>query len=113
MKPLWKLLLACVPVALIGACGGGDTEDRLDVADPVVRFVHASPLAPNLTLARANVALPKATNVPYKYSSNYVDIDMGQADWQVKTADTSATTIGTVTIDPERGTKYTVVALPG
>lgn len=113
MKPLWKLLLACVPVALIGACGGGDTEDRLDVADPVVRFVHASPLAPNLTLARANVALPEATNVPYKYASNYVDIDMGQADWQVKTADTSATTIGTVTIDPERGTKYTVVALPG
>jgi len=112
MKHLWKLLLACVPVALIAACGGGDTEDRLDVADPVVRFVHASPLAPNLTLSRANVALPEATNVAYKFVSNYVDIPMGAADWQVKTADASATTIGTQTIDPARGTKYTIVALP-
>jgi hypothetical protein len=100
MKHLWKALLASVPVALIAACGGGDTEDRLDVADPVVRFVHASPLAPNLTLSRANVALPEATNVAYKFVSNYVDIPMGTADWQVKTADASATTIGTVPIDP-------------
>jgi hypothetical protein len=113
MKHLWKLLLACVPVALIAACGGGDTADRLDVADPQVRFVHASPLAPNLTLARANVPLPEATNVAYKFASNYVDIDMAAADWQVKTADASATTIGTATISPERGTKYTVVAVPG
>jgi hypothetical protein len=113
MKHLWKALLACVPVALIAACGGGDTEDRLDVADPVVRFVHASPLAPNLTLFRANVALPDATNAPYKFASNYADIDMAAADWQVKTADAAALTIGTVTISPERGTKYTVVALPG
>jgi hypothetical protein len=112
MKHFYKLLLACVPVALIAACGGGDTEDRLDVADPVIRFVHASPLAPNLTLSRANVALPEATNVAYKFVSNYVDIPMGAADWQVKTADTSATTIGTVPIDPGRGTKYTIVALP-
>lgn len=113
MKHFYKLLLACIPVALIAACGGGDTEDRLDVADPVVRFVHASALAPNLTLARANVALPEATNVAYKFASNYVDIPMGAADWQVKTADASATTLGTVPIDPGRGTKYTIVAVPG
>jgi len=113
MKHFYKLLLACIPVALIAACGGGDTEDRLDVADPVVRFVHASALAPNLTLARANVALPEATNVAYKFASNYVDIPMGAADWQVRTADASATTLGTVPIDPGRGTKYTIVAVPG
>jgi hypothetical protein len=113
MKPLFKALLACIPVALIAACGGGDTEDRLDVADPAVRFVHASPLAPNLTLNRANVPLAQATNSPYKFASDYVDIDMSAADWQVKTADVTATTVGTVTINPERGTKYTVVALPG
>jgi hypothetical protein len=112
MKPLWKALLASVPVAMIAACGGGDTEDRLDVADPVVRFVHASPLAPNLTLFRANVALPDATNAPYKFASNYADIAMGAADWQVKTADVTALTIGTIPIDPARGTKYTIVAVP-
>lgn len=113
MKPLWKALLASVPVALIAACGGGDTEDRLDVADPAVRFVHASPLAPNLTLFRANVALPDATNAPYMFASNYADIAMGAADWQVKTADAAALTIGTtIPIDPARGTKYTIVAVP-
>ena len=112
MKPLWKALLASVPVALIAACGGGDTEDRLDVADPVVRFVHASPLAPNLTLFRANVALPDATNKPYKFVSDYADIDMAAVDWQVKTADAAALTIGAVTINPERGTRYSVVAVP-
>lgn len=114
MKHFWKLIAACVPVAFITACGGGDDlQDRLDVADPVVRFVHASPLAPNVTLYRANVGLPDATNVPYKFASNYADIDMGSADWNVKTADAAALTIGTVTIDPVRGTKYTIVALPG
>jgi hypothetical protein len=112
MKHLWKFVLACVPVALIAACGGGDTEDRLDVADPAVRFVHASALAPNLTLNRANVPLAQATNVPYKFASDYVDIDTAAADWQVKTADAAALTIGTVTINPQRGTKYTVVAVP-
>lgn len=114
MKNLWKLLALSVPVALVTACGGGgDLQDRLDVADPVVRFVHASPLAPNVTLYRANVALPDATDVPYQFASNYADIDMGSADWSVKTADAAALTVGTVTIDPVRGNKYTIVALPG
>jgi hypothetical protein len=32
-------------MVFIAACGGGDDlDDRLDVADPTVRFVHASPL---------------------------------------------------------------------
>jgi hypothetical protein len=113
MKTSLKVLLACVPVALIAACGGGgDLQDRLDVADPVVRFVHASPIAPNLTLNRAGVALPDATNVPYKSTSNYADIDMGSAAWTVTTATTPSVTLGTVNIDPVRGDKYTIVALP-
>ena len=45
MKLVSKLILACIPLAALTACGGGDTEDRLDVADPVVRFVHAAPAA--------------------------------------------------------------------
>ena len=111
MNPLNKLLLACIPVIGLAACGGGDTEDRLDVADPVVRFVHASPIAPNLTLYRGAVAQSDATNVPYTFASNYFDVDMGVADWAVKTA-SGALTLGTVSIDPARGTKYTIVALP-
>ena len=112
MKTLYKLLLAAtVPVLGLAACGGSDTEDRLDVADPVVRFVHASPIAPQLTLYRGTVAQPDASNVSYKFASNYFDVDMSAADWSVKTS-TGSITLGTVTIDPSRGTRYTIVALP-
>ncbi len=52
-----------------------------------------------------------ATNVPYKFASNYFDVNMSAADWSVKTA-TGAITLGTVSIDPQRGTRYTIVALP-
>ena len=111
MNKLHKLLLACIPVLGLAACGGGDTEDRLDVADPAVRFVHASPTAPNLTLYREAVAQPDATNTAYKFASNYFDVDMGSSNWLVKTA-AGGVTIGTVPIDPARGTRYTIVALP-
>lgn len=111
MKTLHKILLACAPVLALAACGGSDTADRLDVADPVVRFVHASAIAPNLTLYRAEVAQPDATDVPYKFASNYFDVDMGTNDWLVKTA-AGGVTIGTVPIDPVRGNRYTIVALP-
>jgi len=112
MKTFHKLLLsAAVPLLGLAACGGSDTQDRLDVADPVVRFVHASPIAPNLTLYEGTTAQSDATNVPYKFASNYFDVDTGAADWSVKTA-TGAVTLGTVSIDPQRGTRYTIVALP-
>ena len=111
MKNIHKLLFACIAVLGLAACGGGDTEDRLDVADPVVRFVHASAIAPNLTLYRATVAQSDATNVPYKFASNYFDVDLGNNDWVVKTA-AGGVTIGTEPIDPQRGTRYTIVALP-
>ncbi|KQW36434.1 DUF4397 domain-containing protein [Rhizobacter sp. Root404] len=110
MKLVHKLLLACIPLAALAACGGGDTEDRLDVADPVVRFVHAAPAAPNVTLYRAAIAQPDATNVMYQYASNYFDVDLGVSDWSVKTA-VGGVEVGTVSIDPQRGTKYTIVAL--
>ena len=111
MNPLNKLLLARIPVIGLPACGGGDTEDRLDVADPVVRFVHASPIAPNLTLYRGTVPRSDVTDVPYTFASNDFNVDMGVADWVVKTARNSLT-LGTVSIDPARATKYTIVALP-
>ena len=111
MKIARKLGLACIPVLGLAACGGSDLADRLDVADPVVRFVHASAVAPNLTLYRAAVAQSDATNVSYKFASNYFDVDLGNNDWLVKTA-TGGITIGTVPIDPVRGNRYTIVALP-
>ena len=112
MKTHFKLALACLPLAFVAACGGGDDlADRLDLANPTVRFVHASPLAPNVTLYRGAAAQSQATNVPYKYASNYYDIDMSAADWSVQTS-TGNVTIGSVNIDPKRGNRYTIVALP-
>lgn len=110
MKLVQKILLACVPVAALTACGGSDTEDRLDVADPVVRFVHAAPNAPAVTLYRNAVAQSDATNVNYGFTSNYFDVDTNIADWSVKTA-VGAVDVGTLSIDARRGNKYTVVAL--
>ena len=110
MRLLNKLLLACLPLAALSACGGGDTEDRLDVADPAVRFVHAAPIAPAVTLYRGSTAQSDATNTAYGFASDYFDVDMGAADWSVKTS-TGALSVGSVNIDPQRGTKYTIVAL--
>ena len=111
LNPLHRLLLTCMPVLALAACGGGDTADRLDLANPAVRFVHASPNAPNLTLYRNAAAQPDASNVAYKFAANYADVDTSAADWSVKTA-AAGVPVGSVSIDPVRGNKYTIVALP-
>jgi Domain of unknown function (DUF4397) len=109
MRLLHKLVLACIPLALVG-CGGGDTEDRLDVADPAVRFVDVLQTTGPVTLYRGSAAQPDATNANFGFGSNYFDVDTSTADWSVRTS-AGAAPLGTVTIDPQRGTKYTVVAL--
>ncbi|MBK9444224.1 MAG: hypothetical protein IPN53_24230 [Comamonadaceae bacterium] len=70
MKLLNTLMLVLTPVAGLVACGGGDTSDRLDLADPVVRFVHASPLAPNLTLFHGSVVQGDVVDKPYKFQTS-------------------------------------------
>lgn len=113
MKPTRRLLLSTLPaLAILTACGGGDTEDRLDVADPKVRFVHASPLAPNVTLYRETVAQADATNVPYRFASNYFDVSTTAATWSVRTA-TGNVEIGNAVVPAQRGNRYTIVAVPG
>jgi hypothetical protein len=106
-----KFLLACIPALCISACGGSDVTDRLDVSDPLVRFIDASESAPNLTLYRGTVAQSDATNVSYKFASAYFDVAADFADWTVKTA-VGGVTVDSASIDASQGTKYTIVALP-
>jgi len=110
MNAVKRILLAAVPALILAGCGGGDTEDRLDVADPVVRFVQSSPVAPNVTLFNGTTAQADASNVPYRFASDYFDIGTGVADWSVEPSAGGAS-LGSVRIDPQRGTKYTIVAL--
>lgn len=116
MNPSTKLMLALAPVFLVAACGGSSDDsldDRLNIADPKVRLVHAVPLAPNVSLFRADVAQAgDVTNLPYKGASNYFDVSNTSAKWDVRTATTPALPVGSVTFDASRGRKYTLLAVP-
>lgn len=110
------LAIALAPAVWLAACGGNDgIDDRLGVADPKVRMVHAIPAAPNVSLFRDDAAQPQAANVtdvPYKGSSVYFDVSANTHKWEVKTATTPALSVGNVTFDAHRGNKYTLIAVP-
>lgn len=110
------LAICAVPLAVLTACGGGsgdNLDDRLNVAEPQLRFVHAIPLGPNLTMTRNGADEGQATNVPYKYASPYFDIRTEDTDLSLKLA-SSGTVVGTLPrFRADRGHKYTVVAVPG
>src|SRR6218665_1025415 len=88
MKHSFKALLVLAPLAFLAACGGGDDslDDRLDIADPKVRLVHAATLSPAVTLYRNDVAQADATNISYTGASKYFDVSTGSAAWRVGTA---------------------------
>lgn len=114
MKTLFKLLLAAAPVVLVAACGGGDDsiDDRLDIADPKVRFVHAIPAGPNVDLLRDGNPIGGVSNVSYRYASHYFDVDTAPATYSVRATGTTST-VGSVNFNPTRGNKFTVIAMPG
>lgn len=109
-----KLLLTLAPIALLAACGGGDDslDDRLDIADPKVRFVHAIPLGPQVSLLRNDVVQSDANNVSYRYASRYFDVETGTATWSVRTT-VGNIAVGSVPFDANRGNRYSLIALPG
>jgi hypothetical protein len=113
MKTLYKLLLAAAPVLFVAACGGGDDslDDRLNLADPKVRFVHAATLTGPLSVTRNGVAQSDATNVSYRGATNYYDVPTGTASWRVATT-TGNVQVGALDFDAGRGGKYTLVAVP-
>lgn len=109
-----KRLLAAAPVAFVAACGGGDDnlDDRLDIADPKVRFVHAIPAGPNVGFYRNTEVAGSVADVGYQYASKYFVVDTAPADYSVKTT-TGSIEIGKMNVNPTRGNKYTFIAVPG
>jgi hypothetical protein len=115
MKTPFKFLILAAPALFLAACGGGgdDANDRLDLADPKVRLVHAVPLAPDVTLYRNDLTLaPQLTGLSYKDASPYVEIGTDTFRWDIRTATTPALPVGNVTFDAGRGNKYTILAVP-
>lgn len=110
-----QLLALAVMPALLAACGGSDDgfTDRIDLADPKIRLVHAIPGAPNVSLFRDNQAQGAGvTDIAYKGASNYFDTERSTHFWDVRTATTPAVSVGTQTFETHTGNRYTLVALP-
>jgi hypothetical protein len=107
------LALAVATTALVAACGGSDTEDRLDVRDPVVRFLHAVPGGANLSFFRQDEVQGDATDVAYKSVSRYYDVSNNSATWSVRAAAAPTVPLASVDVNPEQGNRYTFVAVQG
>lgn len=112
--PLRLLVAAVFSVGLLAACGGGDDDsldDRADVADPKIRFVHAVPGGPNVTLQRNGTNEAGATNMAYKSASQYYDVRTEGYAFSLRTA-TGNVELASANVSADRGNKYTLVALP-
>lgn len=114
MKTLQKLLLACAPLMLLAACGGGDdsVDDRLSVADPKVRFVHAIEGGPAVGLYRNGGTIGGVNGVNYRFASNYFDVSSTAADYSVRVT-TGGAQLSNVNFNPHQGDKYSFVAYSG
>jgi Domain of unknown function (DUF4397) len=113
-RVLRYLVFAAMSASVLAACGGSDDDDfddRANVADPKVRFVHAVPGGPNVTLRRNGSDESSATDMSYKSASQYYDVGTDNYTFTLITrpgdVELSSTALGT-----ERANKYTVVALP-
>jgi hypothetical protein len=112
-RALRALLLCVASTSFLVACGGDDDnfDDRTGLADPKTRFVHAVPAGPAVTLQRDGESEPAATNVDYKYASQYYDIDTDFAAFSLRLASNN-NEVASTGFEPRRGHKYTLVALP-
>lgn len=105
--------VALAALCALAACGGGgDVEDRLDVADPQVRFINVARLAANVTLYRNSDAQADATNVGRKFASRYFDVSGDEAVWSVRAATDPSAVLASTSLNPSRGNRDTIMVVP-
>ena len=107
-------VVALAGITLLSSCGRANDDnfdDRVNLAEPKVRFIHAIPAGPALSLFRNGVVQPGATNVDYKFGSQYFGVGRGQTAFSAHTVAIDRE-VANATIDTQRGRKYTLVALP-
>jgi len=121
LRPASRLAARCLGLAavaltagLLAACGGSDDDnfdDRAGTADPKVRFVHAVPGGPNVTLQRNGSNETAVDNVAYKFGSQYYNVGTSSQVLTLRTT-VGATALATTTLDARRGNRYSFLAVP-
>jgi LPXTG-motif cell wall-anchored protein len=76
-----------------------------------VRFVHASPDAPAVDIAVANGGPVLFSNVPFKGVGNYLPVDAGTYDLEVRVAGTETVALEVPGVALADGTVYTIFAM--
>lgn len=114
MNTLKTLLLALASASLLAACGGGSDDnfdDRADIADPQLRFVHAAEDFPALTLARNGNDLSAVTNAGFRRATAYFDVPNGGTNLAVRTTSGNVPVGSTLSFDAHHGNRYTLLAV--
>lgn len=109
---------ASATVAATGLLGDGDLQplplidDRMTSGQAKVRFVHTAPDAPAVDIATSGgPVVPGFRNIAFRESSNYVGLDAGTYDLDVRVNGTRTVALSLEAITLAPGTNYTVFAV--
>jgi hypothetical protein len=104
-------------IAATGLLGAGDlqplplADDRITTGQAKVRFVHTSPDAPAVDIAiPGGQVVPGFRNIAFRESSNYVALDAGTYDLDVRVNGTRTVALSLEDVNLAPGTNYTVFA---
>ncbi|MEP6502070.1 MAG: DUF4397 domain-containing protein [Betaproteobacteria bacterium] len=104
-------LLACTALAL-GACGGNDVADALNIGSPRARVVNAIVDGPSVQVYRNSDLQSDAGTLAYAQSSKYFDTVETTSTWSLRDA-SSGTRVGSTSLRTAGSTRYTLVAVAG
>jgi hypothetical protein len=105
-------------VAATGLLREGDlqplplADDRMTTGQAKVRFVHTAPDAPPVDIALPDgQVVPGFRNIAFRESSNYVALDAGTYDLDVRVSGTQTVALSLKGVDLAPGTNYSIFAI--